>query len=90
MGNQKDCLMGVYLEHLIRYHKDKRAFLDPIVAVDETWCQHFQPVTKSMSQEWRHPSSRTPKKAQSSAMAGKVLLSLFFDVQGPYWTLGPH
>ncbi|GBM51395.1 hypothetical protein AVEN_168778-1 [Araneus ventricosus] len=51
--------------------------------MNETWCHYLHPTTKRMCQEWRHASSPRPKKAQSFAVAGKVVLNLFFDIQGP-------
>jgi histone-lysine N-methyltransferase SETMAR len=62
---------------------DGEGFLEQIVTGDETWCHHFDPATKRMSQEWRHPGSPRPKKARSSATAGKVILTVFVDIHGP-------
>jgi hypothetical protein len=36
-----------------------------------------------MNQEWRQPGSPRPKKARSSATAGKVMLTVFVDIHGP-------
>jgi histone-lysine N-methyltransferase SETMAR len=80
---QKNLRMGICMEVLCRYQIDGEGFLEQTVAGDETWCHHFDPATKQMSQEWRHPGSPRPKKARSSAMAGKVMLTVFVDIHGP-------
>ncbi|GFY18581.1 putative mariner mos1 transposase [Trichonephila clavipes] len=33
--------------------------------------------------QWKHASSPPPKKFRAMKSAGKVLLNVFFDVQGP-------
>jgi histone-lysine N-methyltransferase SETMAR len=63
---QKTYRMGACMQHLLRYNEKGDHFLSRIVAADETWCHHFDPATKRMSMEWRHPSSPRPKKARSS------------------------
>ncbi|GFV94851.1 transposable element Tcb1 transposase [Trichonephila clavipes] len=57
-------------------------------APDETWRHHFYSAIKSMSMEWRHPSSPLPKKARSSTRAGKVMVTCFFDLEDPYFWNG--
>jgi hypothetical protein len=71
------------MEVLCRYQTDGEGFLEKIVTWDETWCHHFDLATKRMSQEWKHPGSPRPKKARPSAMAGKVMLTVFVDIHGP-------
>jgi hypothetical protein len=60
---------------------DVEGFMEQIETGDETWCHHFDPATKRMSQEWRHPGSQRPEKAQSSATAGKVMLTWITAVE---------
>ncbi|XP_037560729.1 uncharacterized protein LOC119438774 [Dermacentor silvarum] len=78
----KELHMGQAFQHLFRYHEDL-AFLEWIVTGDESWCHHYEPETKWDSMQWKHPSSPPPKKCKAVASAGKVLLNVFFDVQGP-------
>ncbi|GFV05259.1 histone-lysine N-methyltransferase SETMAR [Trichonephila clavipes] len=59
------------------------AFMKRIVTGDETWCHHYEPETKRDSMQWKHASSPPPKKFRAVKSAGKVLLTVFFDVQGP-------
>jgi hypothetical protein len=80
---QKNLRMGICMEVLCRYQTDGEGFLEQIATGDETWCRHFDPATKRMSQELRHPGSPRPKKAWSSAAAGKVMLTVFVDIHGP-------
>jgi hypothetical protein len=79
---QKYLQMGICMEVLCRYQTDGEGFLEQVVTVDETWCHHFDPATKRMSQEWRHPGTPRPKNARSSATAGKVMLTVFVDIHG--------
>jgi hypothetical protein len=71
------------MEVLCRYQTEGGGFFEQIVTGDETWCHHFDPATKQMSQERRHPESPRPKKARSSATAGKDMLTVFVDIHGP-------
>ncbi|GFW76601.1 mariner Mos1 transposase [Trichonephila clavipes] len=54
-----------------------------IVTGGETWCHHYKPETKRDSMQWKHASSPPPKMFRALKSAGKVLLTVFFDVQGP-------
>jgi histone-lysine N-methyltransferase SETMAR len=75
--------MGVCLGNLLWYEREGDEFLDRIVAGDESWCSHYCPETKRMSQQWQHPSSPRPKKSRAIPSAGKVMLTSFFDRRGP-------
>ncbi|GFV86720.1 uncharacterized protein TNCV_3964501 [Trichonephila clavipes] len=74
--------MGLALQHLFQYQEDP-AFMKRIVTGDETWCHHYEPETKRDSIQWKHASSPPPKKFRSVKSADMVLLTVFFDVQGP-------
>ncbi|GFV57064.1 uncharacterized protein TNCV_2931871 [Trichonephila clavipes] len=67
----------------LRFGKEDPAFMKRIVTGDETWCHHYEPETKRDSMQWKHASSPPPKKFRAVKSAGKVLLTVFFDVQGP-------
>ncbi|GFX13413.1 mariner Mos1 transposase [Trichonephila clavipes] len=54
-----------------------------IVTGDEIWCRHYEPETKRDSMQWKPASSLPPKKFRAVKSAGKMLLTVFFDVQGP-------
>ncbi|GFX40898.1 mariner Mos1 transposase [Trichonephila clavipes] len=78
----KGTAYGLALQHLFRYQEDP-AFMKLIATGDETWCHHYEPETKRDSMQWKHASSPPPKKFGAVKSAGKVLLTVFFDVQGP-------
>ncbi|UYV60659.1 hypothetical protein LAZ67_1001772 [Cordylochernes scorpioides] len=68
---------------LKRYEEEGDHFLDQIVTGDESWCYHYDPSTKRASMEWKRGDSPRPKKIRSQRSAGKVLLTIFWDVDGP-------
>ena len=70
-------------ELLRRYEADGEAFLQRIVTGDESWVHFYEPQRKRQSMEWRHTSSPKPKKVQAQRSAGKVMLTLFWDYNGP-------
>ncbi|XP_055939025.1 histone-lysine N-methyltransferase SETMAR-like [Argiope bruennichi] len=73
--------MGLALHHLFWYREDP-AFLERIVTGDESWCHHYESETKRDSMQWKHTSSPPPKKFKAMMSAGKVSLTVFFDIQG--------
>ncbi|UYV83836.1 hypothetical protein LAZ67_X000351 [Cordylochernes scorpioides] len=68
---------------LKRYEEEGDHFLDQIVTRDESWCYNYDPSTKRASMEWKRGDSPRPKKIRSQRSAGKVLLTIFWDVDGP-------
>ncbi|UYV80470.1 hypothetical protein LAZ67_19000256 [Cordylochernes scorpioides] len=71
---------------LKRYEEEGDHFLDQILTGDEGWCYHYDPSTKRASMEWKRGDSPRPKKKKkirSQRSAGKVLLTIFWDVDGP-------
>jgi hypothetical protein len=67
---------------LVRYCEGGDNFLQWIVTGDETWVHHCQPETKRKSMQWKHPSSAA-KKFKMQPSAGKLILTIFWDSQGP-------
>ncbi|GFY27865.1 retrovirus-related Pol polyprotein from transposon 412 [Trichonephila clavipes] len=47
---------------------------------DEAWLYYYDPTIKQQSNEWKHPSSPTPKKAKTVKSAGKVMTTIFFII----------
>jgi len=43
------------------FRRDANDFLSRLVAMDETWLYHYDPVTKQQSMEWWHSGSPRPK-----------------------------
>jgi len=66
-------------ELLKRFEAEGDGFLGRTVTGDETWVHCHQPETKKASKEWRHTSSRKPKKFRTQPSAGNVMLTLFWD-----------
>ncbi|UYV70214.1 hypothetical protein LAZ67_7002216 [Cordylochernes scorpioides] len=68
---------------LKRYEEEGDHFLDQIVTGYESCCYHYDPSTKRASMEWKRGDSPRPKKIRSQRSAGKVLITIFWDVDGP-------
>ena len=68
---------------LSRYEKDGDDFLNRVVTCDETWVWHYEPESKRQSMEWKHTNSPVKKKFKSQRSTGKVMLTVFWDMQGP-------
>ena len=70
-------------ELLRQYEADGEAFLQRIITGDESWVHFYKPEWKQQSMGWRHTSSPEPKKVQAQRSAGKVMLTFFWDYNGP-------
>ena len=70
-------------EHLDHHAREGDAFLHQIMAGDESWVYHYEPDSKRQSMQWKYPSSPANKKFKTHASAGKVMLTIFWDVNGP-------
>lgn len=69
-------------ELLRRFEAEGDGFLSKIVTGDETWVHHFDPETKRQSMEWHHPQSPVRKKFKTTPSAGKVMVTVFWDIDG--------
>ncbi|UYV67655.1 hypothetical protein LAZ67_5001500 [Cordylochernes scorpioides] len=56
---------------LKQYEEEGDHFLDQIVTGDESWCYHYDPLTKCTSMDWKRGDSPRPKKIRSQHSAGK-------------------
>jgi hypothetical protein len=65
---------------LQRHSQEGENLLHWIVMSDETWVHHYEPCSKWQGMELKHPTSLNLK---SQASAGKVMLLLFWDYNGP-------
>ena len=77
---KRKCL-DVCSRHLACYREGDN-FLQQIVTGDETWIQHYEPESKRQSMQWKHPSSPVAKKFKTQPLAGKLMLTIFWDSQG--------
>ena len=65
-----------------RYRREKDHFLDNIVTGDETWVHHYEPESKRASMEFRRQGSPPPRKFKTFPSAGKLMLTVFWDIHG--------
>ena len=56
--------------------------LNSVITGDETWVFEYDPETKRQSREWKNYRSPRPMKARKSKSKIKVMLIVFFDIQG--------
>jgi hypothetical protein len=75
--------LDICYRHLVRYREEGDNFLQRIVTGDETWVHHYQPKTTRKSMQWKYPSSPTAKKFKMQPSPGKLMLTIFWDSQGP-------
>jgi hypothetical protein len=66
-----------------RYHAEGEEFLAYIVTRDETLIYYYEPESKRQFMEWRHTSSSAKEKSKSAPSVRKLMLTLFWDMNGP-------
>jgi hypothetical protein len=59
-----------------------RQFLQRIVTAHEIWVHHYEPGSKAQIMAWKHLTSHVAKKFKSQPSAGKIMLTLFWDMEG--------
>ena len=64
---------------------NKEEFLHKYVTMDETWIHHFTLESNQLSAECTAVDENRPKRPKTQASAGKVLASVFWDVQGIFF-----
>ena len=79
----KQTRVDICQKHLDRYGNDRDISLDRIITGDETWVHHYEPESKRQSMEWKHPQSPCKKKFKTEPSARKLMLTVFWDSQGP-------
>jgi hypothetical protein len=57
-------------------------FYSEIVTADETWVHHYELESKAQSMAWKRPISPVAKKFKSQPSAGKIVLALFWNMEG--------
>jgi len=73
---------AIYSELLELFDADREAFLPQIVTDDETWAHHYEPEMKRQSLEGHHLQSPRKKKFKTTPSAGKVMITIFWDIDG--------
>jgi len=74
--------MQVCQELLNQYEAEGDSFTDRIITGGETWCHHYESVSKRQFMEWRHVNSPSKKKVKTLPSAGKVICTVFWDRKG--------
>jgi hypothetical protein len=67
------------LQHYLlkqRFNVEVQTFLYRIFSIDETWVRDFEPELKSLSNEWRSPSSSRPIKFRRAQSKVKQMMIL--------------
>jgi hypothetical protein len=65
------------LQHPLRSADEAEDMLSRIVSGVESSVHHYQPESKRVSVQWKHPSSHSIKKFKVKPSAGKVMLTTF-------------
>jgi hypothetical protein len=63
-NREKRNLIGLSLQHLLRYADEGEDMLNRIVTGEESLVHHYQPESKCTSVQWKHPSSPSTKKLE--------------------------
>ena len=74
--------LDVCSRHFALYREGDN-FLQQIITDDETWIHHYEPESKLQSTQRKHPSSPVAKKFKMQPSARKLMLTVFWDSQGP-------
>ena len=81
---QKQQHLSISLE--LRDHAaSDSSFLGNVIMWDETWVYGYDPETRVQSSQWKSPSSPRAKKAHQSRTNIKVVMIVFFDLDGIVW-----
>jgi histone-lysine N-methyltransferase SETMAR len=56
-------------------------FLERFVTADKTSVHHYEPESKAQSMVWKRPTSPVAKKFKSQPSVGKIMLTLFWDME---------
>ncbi len=84
LTEQKDHRARLCADNLSSLDDGGRFFIEQIISGDETWLYCFDPESKQHSSQWHPKGGTRPLKALRSKTAGKkVMLTLFFDSEGP-------
>ena len=69
--------------HLARCREEGDNFLQTVVTGDGIWIHNYESESKLQSMQWKHPSSLVAKKFKRQPSAGKMMLTVFWESQGP-------
>ena len=78
---QKEWRLSVATNMLQEAESDEN-FMGQIITGDETWIYGYDPKTKRQSLQWKSADFPRPKKACQVLSNVKVMLIVFFDMEG--------
>jgi len=78
---QKQELLSISLASRDRAASDS-SFLGNVITGDETWVYGYDPETRVQSSQWKSHSSPRVKEARQSRLNIKVMMIVFFDLDG--------
>jgi len=81
--DHKRARQSICQELLDRRVREGDAFLHRNMTGDESWVYHYEPESKRHSMQWKQPLSPANKQFKTQASAGKVMLTIVWDVNGP-------
>jgi hypothetical protein len=61
---------------------ESRQFLERIATAEEKWVPNYRPDSKAQSMAWKCPTSPVAKKLESQPPAGKIMLTIFWNMEG--------
>jgi len=67
---------------MLQEAESEENFMVQIIAGDETWVYGYDPEMKCQSSQWKSADSPRPKKARQVRSKVKVMLTVFFDMEG--------
>jgi hypothetical protein len=74
--------MGASLTDLLRFNVHGEDFSEQIITGDDTCVHQYCPEIKAQSMAWKHPGSPTIKKFKTSTSSGKLMATVFWDMNG--------
>jgi hypothetical protein len=78
---QKEQRLSISLGLRNRMTSDSN-FFQNLITGDESWVYGYDPETKVQSSQWKTLNSPRPKKVCQSKASVKVMLMVFFDLEG--------
>jgi len=67
---------------MLQEAESDETFMGQIITGNETWVYGYDPETKHQSSQWKSADSLRPKKARQMRSKMKVMLIVFFDMEG--------
>jgi len=80
-AEEKDWPLSV-ATNMVQEAESDENFMGQIITDDETWVYGYDPETKRQSSQWKSADSQRPKKARQVRSKVKVMLIVFFVMEG--------